>query len=65
MYTNHDYEPYAIDRDEEVRKILNKADVSFHTYKDHVIFEKREIVKDDDSLLCGIYSPTVKSGGLN
>ncbi len=47
VYANHDFEPYAIDRDEYVRQLLIKHDIPFYTYKDHVIFEKDEVVKDD------------------
>jgi deoxyribodipyrimidine photo-lyase len=47
VYTNHDYEPYAKKRDDEIEKLLNKNGISFHTYKDQVIFEKDEVVKDD------------------
>lgn len=46
VYTNHDYEPYATERDERIKKYLDKHGVSFHTYKDQVIFEKSEVVKD-------------------
>jgi deoxyribodipyrimidine photo-lyase len=44
IYTNHDYEQYAIKRDEAVSKIPG---VGFHSYKDQVIFEKNEVTKDD------------------
>ena len=47
IYTNHDYEPYAIKRDEQIRVLLNNNSISFHTYKDQVIFEKNEVLKDD------------------
>ena len=47
VYTNHDYEPYAKVRDEEIERILNSKSISFHTYKDQAIFEKDEILKDD------------------
>ncbi len=47
VYTNHDYEPYAISRDEEVRELLNDSGIGFHTFKDQVIFEKSEVTKDD------------------
>jgi len=47
VYTNHDYEPYAQKRDEAVAQNLKKHSISFNTYKDQVIFEKDEIVKDD------------------
>lgn len=47
VYTNHDYEPYAIERDECIKNLLRDHSISLHTYKDHVIFEKDEIIKDD------------------
>jgi deoxyribodipyrimidine photo-lyase len=47
VYTNHDYEPYARKRDEQVAAILKKKDCDLKTYKDQVIFEKDEVVKDD------------------
>ena len=47
VFTNHDYEPYAKQRDSEILQLLNEHGVSFHTYKDQVIFEKDEVLKDD------------------
>ncbi len=47
VYANHDYEPSAIERDEKVGILLKKHHIPFHTYKDQVIFEKEEVVKDD------------------
>ncbi|MCE2995924.1 MAG: cryptochrome/photolyase family protein [Cyclobacteriaceae bacterium] len=47
VYTNHDYEPYAQKRDADVKEILEKKGVVFRTFKDQVIFEKSEVVKDD------------------
>ena len=47
VFANHDYEPYAKERDDQIKVLLNKADVSFHTFKDQVIFEKDEVLKDD------------------
>ena len=49
VYTNHDYEPYARERDEEVGDTLDKKKIIFKTFKDQVIFEKNEITKDDGS----------------
>jgi deoxyribodipyrimidine photo-lyase len=48
VFTNHDYEPYARERDESIASFLHQHNMSFHTYKDQVIFEKNEVVKDDD-----------------
>ena len=47
VFTNHDYEPYARKRDAEIKIFLEKQGVSFQTFKDQVIFEKDEVVKDD------------------
>ena len=47
VYTNHDYEPYAIARDENVKKLLEAKSTIFKTFKDQVIFEKGEVTKDD------------------
>ncbi len=47
VYTNHDYEPYARKRDDEIQKILTSKNIPFTTYKDQVIFEKGEVVKAD------------------
>lgn len=47
VFTNHDYEPYAKDRDAAVKKHLESKGIGFHTFKDHVIFENLEVAKDD------------------
>lgn len=47
VFTNHDYELYAKERDGEIEKLLQQHGASFHTYKDQVIFEKGEVLKDD------------------
>jgi len=47
VYTNHDYEPYARARDKKVHEFLQEKNIAFHTYKDQVIFEKGEVVKDN------------------
>ncbi len=47
VYANHDYEPYAKQRDEEIKTFLEKNKIEFITHKDQVIFEKDEVIKDD------------------
>lgn len=47
VFTNHDYEPYAHERDDAIKKLLEQKGVTFHSYKDQVIFEKNEVLKDD------------------
>ncbi|MGW8124024.1 cryptochrome/photolyase family protein [Roseivirga echinicomitans] len=44
VFTNRDYEPSAIARDNEIEAFLKKREIKFYTFKDHVIFEKEEIV---------------------
>jgi deoxyribodipyrimidine photo-lyase len=44
IYTNHDYEFYALNRDNEVREYAMTEGVDFHTYKDQAIFEKNEVL---------------------
>jgi deoxyribodipyrimidine photo-lyase len=47
VFTNHDYEPYALQRDGIVKNHLQSKNIAFKTYKDHVIFERDEVTKDD------------------
>ena len=47
VYTNRDYEPYATQRDAEIKALLSEKDIALSTYKDHVIFERDEVVKSD------------------
>lgn len=47
VYTNHDYEPYALERDNQITDFLKSKKISFKTFKDQVIFEKDEITKAD------------------
>jgi len=47
VYTNHDYEPYARERDDSLAEYLASEHIKFKTFKDQVIFEKNEILKAD------------------
>jgi len=47
VFLNHDYEPYARERDAGIGEMLLEHGVSMQTFKDQVIFEKLEVVKDD------------------
>ena len=44
VFTNHDYEPQAVARDAHVATILKTKGITFETRKDHVIFEKDEVL---------------------
>jgi deoxyribodipyrimidine photo-lyase len=47
VFTNHDFEPYALERDAAVKERLSLQGIDFQTFKDHVIFERDEVTKDD------------------
>jgi deoxyribodipyrimidine photo-lyase len=47
VFLNHDYEPYARERDNTVYTLLKERNVGMQHFKDQVIFEKDEVIKDD------------------
>ncbi|MEO6691630.1 MAG: deoxyribodipyrimidine photo-lyase, partial [Saprospiraceae bacterium] len=49
IFSNRDYEPSAILRDNEIKKLAESKKISFIQYKDQVIFESLEISKSDNS----------------
>ncbi|WP_166334068.1 cryptochrome/photolyase family protein [Sphingobacterium chungjuense] len=59
VFCNRDYEPLAIARDNRVQKWLAKEDVTFSAFKDQVIFEKGEILKNDGTPYT-VYTPYAK-----
>lgn len=59
VYSNRDYEPYAKKRDKEIYDFLKSLHIEFKGYKDHVIFEKNEIVKNDGNPYL-VYTPYSK-----
>ncbi|MCD8416499.1 deoxyribodipyrimidine photo-lyase [Tenacibaculum finnmarkense genomovar finnmarkense] len=56
VYTNKDYEPYALQRDAEISDFLKSKSIAFLSYKDQVIFEEAEVTKND-GLPYTIYTP--------
>ena len=59
VYFNHDYEPYATDRDESITNFLNDSGISVASFKDHVIYEKKEILTSTDSVYT-VFTPYKK-----
>jgi len=59
VYTNRDYEPYALERDIAIFDTLKRNGVDFIGSKDHVIFEKNEVLKPDATPYT-IYTPYSK-----
>jgi deoxyribodipyrimidine photo-lyase len=60
VFTNHDYEPYATERDTEIESFLNEHEITFNTFKDQVIFEKDEVVKKDGDPYV-VYTPYMRT----
>lgn len=47
VFFNKDYEPYAVKRDKELTEFLLSKGIQVKSYKDQVIFEESEVIKDD------------------
>ncbi len=60
VFLNRDYEPYARERDEDVVKYWSEHDVPVVGAKDHVVFEKNEVVKGDGTPYL-VFSPYGKA----
>lgn len=60
VYTNNDYEPYALERDRTIREFLETNNKNFCSYKDQVIFEKNEVAKKDGNIYT-VFTPYYKS----
>lgn len=60
VYTNHDYEPYASQRDLAIKSLLKSHDITLKTFKDHVIFEKNEVLKSNGKPYM-VYTPYMKT----
>jgi deoxyribodipyrimidine photo-lyase len=56
VFTNHDYEPAAIARDAAVQVALTQANRLFFTFKDQVVFEKREVLTQSANPF-SVYTP--------
>ena len=66
VFTNHDYEVYAKDRDRDVGNLLAEGGIGFHTHKDQTIFERDEILSGSNSSYT-VFTPYSKNwlGKLN
>ena len=59
VYTNHDYEPYAKERDETIKEYLGGQGITLHSFKDQVIFEKSDVIKNNNEPYT-VYTPYSK-----
>ena len=64
VFTNNDYEPYALSRDRSIQNLLEKNQIQFKSFKDQVIFEKNEVVKDDGNPYV-VYTPYMRKWKSN
>lgn len=56
VFSNEDYEPYALARDRKVTEYLKYQDIFHKQYKDQVVFSPLEILKDDGNPYT-VYTP--------
>ena len=63
IYTNHDYEPYALKRDAVISELAKVNNIVFKSYKDQCIFEFNEVLKDD-GLPYTVFTPYSKKWKL-
>ena len=59
VFCNRDYEPQAIARDTEIYHLCKENNIPFKAYKDQVVFDKSEILKND-GMPYQVYSPYAK-----
>lgn len=59
VYCNRDYEPQAITRDTTIFNYFKQKGIPFRAYKDQVIFDKSDILKNDGTPYT-IYTPYAK-----
>jgi len=56
VYAAHDDDPYALQRDAQVRGALSNVGAALYTLKDHVIFERNEVLTGNDTPY-GVFTP--------
>lgn len=59
VFCNRDYEPQAIKRDTEIYQFFNERNIPFKAFKDQVIFDKNDVVKNDGTPYT-VYTPYSK-----
>lgn len=47
LFYNRDYEPYALERDSQIEQLYKQKGAKTFSFKDHVFFEKNEVMKPD------------------
>ncbi len=59
VYCNEDYEPYARERDQKVKEYLESQKIDFLTFKDQVIHDYKDVLKDSGDPY-SVYTPYAK-----
>ncbi|KYG75361.1 cryptochrome/photolyase family protein [Roseivirga echinicomitans] len=60
VFTNRDYEPYSTARDKQIEEFLKERGIGFYTFKDHVVFEKEEIISGNGTFY-KVFTPYSKT----
>ncbi|MEY4344627.1 MAG: hypothetical protein RL032_459 [Pseudomonadota bacterium] len=60
VFAAHDYEPQAIARDAQVQTLLKDRGMQFFTFKDHVIFEREEVLTQAGKPY-GVFTPYMRA----
>lgn len=60
VFASHDFDPYALERDRTVKQKLKDSGIEFKTCKDHVIFQKSEVL-NQQGLPFRVYTPYSKA----
>jgi len=56
VFTHHDDEPEGLARDAQVRGSLANHGIAFHSFKDHVVFERSEVLTQSGTPY-GVFTP--------
>ena len=56
VFYNKDYEPYAKERDEKITALLEENNINVKSYKDSVVFEENDVLKNDGGAYT-VYTP--------
>ena len=56
VFTHHDDEPQSLTRDAQVLGELANAGIAFHSFKDHVVFERSEVLTQSGTAY-GVFTP--------
>ncbi len=59
VFCNRDYEPQAIQRDTQIYQYFKDQNIFFKAYKDQVIFDKNDVLKNDGTPYT-VYTPYAK-----